>query len=105
MVAALAGNPTIILDTDIDMASVDLIRSMLQPSVEAGGPVVIDMSNVPFMDSTGAHLLIELADELGDRGCVIVHGANSGVSKVMEITQLASVCPNIHLIGCSVLSA
>ena len=39
---------------------------------------------------------------LGDRGCIIIHGAHDGIQKVFELTMLDSV-PNIHIIPCTVL--
>ena len=47
-----------ILSGDIDTATVADIASILDPSVEAGGPVIIDLSNVAFMDGAGVHLII-----------------------------------------------
>jgi anti-anti-sigma factor len=101
---ARSGKPTIALSMDIDMGTVEEVASMLRPFVEAGGPVPIDLSRVRFMDSSGVHLFLQAAAKLGDRGCVILHGANGGVAQVIEITHLASVRPNLHVIGCSVLA-
>ena len=57
------------------------------------------------MDSTGIHVLLEAAVALGDRGCIIVHGAQGSAARVLEMTQLGSLKPNIHLIDCDVLAA
>jgi anti-anti-sigma regulatory factor len=62
------------------------------------------VSGVTFMDSTGIHLMVRAADELGDRGCLIVHGAHGGVSEVIQIVQLRSIRRNLHIIECGVLS-
>ena len=97
------GNPVIALSGEIDMATAEGITSMLEPLVEAGGPVVIDLSNVTFMDSTGLHALLEAAKALSERGCIILHGANGAVAKVIEITRLREARPNLHIIECSVL--
>ena len=76
--------------------------SALQPYVDAGGPVTVDLSEVTFMDSSGIHAIIEAARGLGDRGCIIIHGAHDGIQKVFELTMLDSVS-NIHIIPCTVL--
>lgn len=56
------------------------------------------------MDSSGIHALCEAARTLGDRGCIIVHGAQGSVARVLEMTQIG-LRPNIHLIDCDVLAA
>lgn len=96
------GNPVVSILGDIDMSTADAFAAAIAPSVEAGGPVPIDLSGVGFMDSTGLHVLLDAAVALGDRGCVIVHGARDGAAKVIELTGIAAR-PNIHIIACSVL--
>jgi anti-anti-sigma factor len=97
-------NPVLALAGEIDMASAEGVTSSLKPLIEAGGPVVVDVSRVTFMDSSGLHLLVEAAMALGERGCIIIHGANGAVARVVEITRLSEVKENIHLIECSVLA-
>jgi anti-anti-sigma factor len=98
-----SGNPVLALSGEIDMASAEGVAEALRPLIEAGGPVTIDLSKVTFMDSTGLHVLLEAAKQLGERGCIIVHGANGAVAKLIEITRLEETRDNIHMIGCSVL--
>ena len=105
LVGVVAGNPVISLSHEIDLASARRISSALEPLIAAGGPVTIDLSAVTFMDSTGIHVLLEAAVALGDRGCIIVHGAQGSAARVLELTQLGSLKPNIHLIDCDVLAA
>ena len=62
------------------------------------GVVCVDMSEVPFMDSTGAHALAKAARELDD-GCIIVHGAQPIVAKVFQILGLTSSASNIHVLA------
>ena len=97
-----AGNPVIAFSGEIDMATAEGVSSALRPLVEAGGPVTVDLSHVTFMDSSGIHALWEAARGLGDRGCIIIHGARKQIEKVFELTMLDSV-PNIHIIPCMVL--
>ena len=56
------------------------------------------------MDSTGVHALVDAARTLGDRGCILIHGAHDGLSKVFALLRLDWV-PNIHVIDCCVLVA
>lgn len=87
-----------ILSGEIDMASAPGVRRMLEPHIQAGGPLTIDLSDVTFMDSTAIHVLIEAATAQGDRGCVIVHGAHGAVQAVFEMTQVAWARTNLHVI-------
>jgi anti-sigma B factor antagonist len=101
-VGVTTGNPVIAFSGEIDLATAEGFASALKPSVERGGPVTVDLSKVTFMDSTGIHAVIEAARGLGDRGCIIIHGAHDGIQKVFELTMLDSVS-NIHIIPCAVL--
>jgi anti-sigma B factor antagonist len=103
--ASAFGNPTVILSGDIDTATVADIASILDPSIEAGGAVIIDLSDVGFMDSAGVHLMIDAAEQLGDRGCIIVHGAHGPVERILDLTTMHWAGRNIHVIGCSVLAS
>ena len=96
------GNPVIAFSGEIDLATADGFLSALMPYVEKGGPVPVDLSKVTFMDSTGMHAVFEAAQALGDRGCIIIHGAHDAIQKVFELTGLDAVT-NIHIIPCRVL--
>ncbi len=61
------------------------------------GVICVDMSEVPFMDSTGARVLVKAAKELND-GCIIVHGASPAVAKVFQILGLNRPDSNIHVL-------
>ena len=100
-----AGNAVISLSGEIDMASAAKVSSALAPAVGAAGPVIIDVSGVTFMDSTGIHALLEAAHALRRGGCLIIHGARGSVVRVLDVCQLAAVQPNIHIVGCAALTA
>src|SRR4051795_9712613 len=89
--------PAVSLPSEVDMASVDAILATIGPLAAAGGPILVDLSGVTFIDSTGLHTLVAAAEALGDRGCIIAHGAHGPVAKVMELTQLDTVKANLHV--------
>jgi anti-anti-sigma factor len=86
------------------MAVAQAVGSALSPWVRRGGPVIVDVSEVTFMDSTGLHVLVQAAQALGERGCIIIHGAHGGVLRILEITKLEEAMENIHVIGCTILA-
>ena len=56
-----SGNPVLALSGEIDMASAEAVTASLRPLIESGGPVIVDLSKVTFMDSTGPHIIVEAA--------------------------------------------
>ena len=102
-VAVSTGNPVVTLSGEIDLATARGVSSALEPWVRAGGPVIVDVSEVTFMDSTGLHALIKAAKALGEDGCIIIHGAHGPVWTALQLSQLDERVENIHFIECSVL--
>jgi anti-sigma B factor antagonist len=55
------------------------------------GRLVIDASAVPFVDSRGLEVLVELGDELGRTGLALkLCGTTETVREVLDLTELAS---------------
>jgi anti-sigma B factor antagonist len=75
---------------EVDMTSAPTLRDHLLGHIGLGEPcVVVDLSGVEFMDSTGLSALVvayRQADEIGSS--VVVAGAQPTVRRVLEITQL-----------------
>ena len=64
-----------------------------------GGPIVLDMTALQFMDSTGVRLVAKAAMALEKVGwCLYVHTEDGAPSKVLEITGLGTA-PNIHIVN------
>lgn len=54
------------------------------------GRFVVDLSAVPFVDSRGLEVLVELTEELGKSGQALrLCSANKTVREVLELTELA----------------
>ena len=80
---------------ELDMATAPALAEALRREVD--GIVCLDLSDVPFLDSTGAHVLLKAARDLDD-GCIIVHGARPNVAKVFEILGFTSTGSNVHIL-------
>ena len=95
---------TIRLTGEMDIATADQLDSVIAPAVSEGGPVMLDISNLDFMDSSGLHAIMKAATSLTDRGCVVIHGLDGSLSirKLFELTQIGTV-RNIHVIPCEVM--
>jgi anti-sigma B factor antagonist len=64
------GDPTISLVGELDISTADALETLLSDLSAAGGPrrIVIDLSGLRFMDSTGLRLLVTADLRLRDGG-------------------------------------
>lgn len=84
---------------ELDMASAPALDDRMHDAVQRGGPVVVDVSAVTFMDASGYHVLRRAAERLPS-GCLVLHGVTDAVERVIEVTRLAEL-PAIHVVPCS----
>lgn len=75
--------------------AVELERSLGQRLPSAAQGLVLDLSAVAYLDSTGIELLFGLARRLGDRRQRLQLGvpADSPLRRVLEICDIATVAP------------
>jgi len=89
----------IILRGDLDLGAVKAFEQALRAAVDHGGPITLDATELAFMDSTGVRLLIHTGQRLEGRGCLILHGANDTVRRVIDLTGIDDRIENLHVIG------
>jgi anti-anti-sigma factor len=89
----------IIVRGDLDLSAVKAFEQSLRAAIDHGGPITLDATELTFMDSTGVRLLIHTAQRLEGRGCLIVHGANATVRRVIDLTGIDDRVENLHIIG------
>lgn len=77
---------------EIDVSSIDLLRRGLYTAGEEATTVLLDLSGVTFMDSTGLHLLLEATNSaaVSDRGFFIVRPSDV-VRRLIEVSGAAAV--------------
>jgi anti-anti-sigma factor len=77
------------LDGELDVATVPLLQEQLDRATRAGGAVVIDLTGLRFIDSSGLHLLVRAEEQLRASGgqLMLVHGPPA-VRRVFELTGL-----------------
>jgi anti-anti-sigma factor len=89
------GSPQLVLSGDLDTASADEVRHAgldLIAAADGDNIILIDLADVPFIDSTGLGALIALqnaADQIGLK--VALLDPSSRVVRVLEITNLTDV--------------
>lgn len=76
---------------EVDLATAPLVRETLRALIEDGtGPVVVDLSEVPFMDSSGVHVLVESHRALAsqNRRLAIVCRLHGQIHKLLALVGL-----------------
>lgn len=80
---------------EMDLANVDEVRQALTAAIEGEDPaVIVDMSELEFIDSTGIALLVGTLAHNGDGpGPRFIPSRFSAVARVLELTGLAERLP------------
>lgn len=83
---------------ELDMSSAPELDQVLEAAVEHGGAVLVDLSELTFMDSTGINAFLKAALSLSGRGCLILHGEQDRVRRVLDLVRVDGSIPNLHRI-------
>ncbi len=79
---------------EIDLSTVAALRSVLESVEPTSGRLVLDLSDVSFLDSMGVGLLVEAArrcaSELRE---LVLRAPSERVRQVLEITGLHQIVP------------
>jgi anti-sigma B factor antagonist len=79
---------------EMDLCTISMFRDALTESVAKGRPIIVDMSGVDYIDSSGIHALVEHAKSCKQHGDLLVIVAPRGtVQKVIQITHLDEAIP------------
>jgi anti-anti-sigma factor len=76
---------------ELDLATAPVLQERLDAAMRAKATVVIDLSGLRFIDSSGLRLLVQAEQQLCDSGgqLVLVRGARA-VHRLFELTRLDS---------------
>ncbi len=75
-----------VLRGELDVANAEEVKQAL---TAASGSVVVDLSELSFIDSSGLTALVHARDDVcGRGGRLVLRGANGSVRRVFEITGL-----------------
>jgi anti-sigma B factor antagonist len=87
------------LEGELDIGTVEALRPALDQAATAGGPLVIDLRELTFMDSTALHAWVKAAELLAQHGwCIYLHVSGGIVERVMELAGMDRF-PNIHVVA------
>lgn len=87
------------LSGELDMSSAPELDRVLEAAVEHGGAVLVDLSELTFMDSTGINAFLKAALSLSGRGCLVLHGEQDRIRRVLDLVRVNGSIPNLHRLG------
>jgi anti-anti-sigma factor len=91
------GQLTLVLAGELDMATAGELGARLQEAAETREHVVIDLSELAFMDSSGLRLLLQAAmDSRRDGWQLSIRRPAPGVRRVMEVSGAAPLLPLVE---------
>lgn len=96
-VSRVDGTTTVVLAGDLDLAAAPALRRLLAKEC-ALQPVelVIDVSALEFIDSSGLSTLVRADKALSaDGGMLVLRGASQRVRRLLEITSLAHLLEDV----------
>lgn len=75
---------------EIDVSTIPALRSELERARHDGGTVLLDLSDITFMDSSGLHLLLELSQSsaVSDWAFFVVRPSKV-VQRLIEVSDAA----------------
>jgi anti-sigma B factor antagonist len=80
---------------EVDICTSPALREALQNAASAADRIVVDLTAVTFLDSTGIGVLLHALkqDHHRERGTLCLVGPTGMVRKVLNITQISQVLP------------
>ena len=83
---------TIFLDGEIDMDKTEEFKDVIFPKIDSGKDVVLNLSSVQYMDSSGISVLIESHQKALEKGTkVIIKDVSKSVLKVIMMAKLEQI--------------
>jgi anti-sigma B factor antagonist len=73
---------------ELDISNADQLAAVLVPAAEGGGRVVLDCSELRFVDSSGIRVLIRAMDRLRGQGVLVLRSPTTPVRQVIQLMGL-----------------
>jgi anti-anti-sigma factor len=80
---------------ELDLSTSRQLAAVLDPEIERGGDIVLDMPDLIFMDSTGLQVLIRSSLQLTGRGRLILRAPGNLVRSILELAIRTDKLPNL----------
>ena len=73
---------------ELDISNADQLAAVLIPAAEGGGRVMLDCSELAFVDSSGIRVFIRAMDRLRGRGVLVLRSPMPPVRQVVQLMGL-----------------
>jgi anti-anti-sigma factor len=93
------GSSMFALSGELDLATVPLVEVAIGETVARDGSILLDLADVTFADSSGIGAIVRSAQALS-AGCLVLHGVQDRVSRVIDVMGVERGVPNFHVIPC-----
>ena len=84
------------LNGELDLAEASAFEEGVRARLDGQDPLIVDVSRLTFIDSTGIRALVNIVRAAAPRR-VVVRDAPPNVRRVLELTSITSVVPNVTL--------
>lgn len=75
---------TLRLSGEFDMSSVETFRLAVETSADPEREIVLDLTDLTFLDSSGIRAILTMAQEIGTNG-VLLRNPRANVRRVIEL--------------------
>lgn len=80
------------VEGEVDLSTAPQLKDALSEAVDGGGNVILDLSRVGYMDSSGFGMLLGATKRLRPLGgSVHLFGANPSIARMLLITRLNTI--------------
>jgi len=83
---------------ELDASNVSSLSDALQPEIDRGGDLTLDLAGLAFMDSTGIQVLVRTAQGLEGRGDLILVSPGTLVRRILELIPVQKL-DNVRIVG------
>ena len=83
------------LSGEFDMLALDFFEDAIMSRLDGDDPVVLDLSELTFMDSSGVYAIVQLAERLGYPSLAI-RNPSPAAARVLELTRVEDV-PGVQI--------
>jgi len=83
---------------ELDASNVTSLSDALQPEIDRGGDLTLDLAGLAFMDSTGIQVLVRTAQGLEGRGDLILVSPGTLVRRILELIPVQKL-DNVRVVG------
>jgi len=90
-VARVNGAVVVRVDGEVDLATAPALWAALERALADGDQLVLDLSAVTFIDSTGLSVLLRAYQVLGATGTLKVRGPNVQARRLFELAGVESL--------------